>query len=267
MSSDSQMHLFFEDISTRKGRERYLGIPANQNARIMRERAVKDFRGANPDFVISGDTTDFDGYVQYVFNGQKHCTFYEGVIRCRKARDHFAHELGHDLSFCELTLGNSAISIRDLISENRDLLIKKIEKDKFLINIVLAQIWLDKLFSDASNEADNRSMIKDGVLELIKNQKIPFDSIVDVMDYGYYAEHLVVSKLMLDRGEKPLINDPNIRLSNIELGSFEILKTSNIDYESTPPIKLAVDRWCRYLMIRHNVEINCLLCLGISSWV
>lgn len=267
MGLNGQMHLFFEDIATRKGRERYLGIPANQNARVLRERAVVEFRKRHSEFKISGDTTDFDGYVQFLFNGIKHCAFYEGVIRCRKARDHYAHELGYGNCFYQLTLGEPLPIIRDLIAEDERIFVKKLEREKYLVNIVLAQIWLDQLFSDSTKESQSKSMIKEGVLELIRANEIPFSSIPEIMNYGYFTEYLVVSRLMLKLGVVLPFENKLIKLSPVGFDSFEQFKSPEIDFESTPPIKLSVDRWCRYFLSKHNIDVNCFLCLGIDSWV
>jgi hypothetical protein len=252
---------FFEEISTREGRERQLGIPANKRDRALRKRAVEEFKIKNPDFHIQGDKQDYDGYVQYISDGEKYCEFIEGERNCLRAFDSYIDEYGYDSVHRKLTARDLIPEIEDLFASHDQYFSKKVRDEKYLINIVLAQIWLDQLFKDPAQEKQHKKMIYEHFLEFIRNKEIPFYSIPEIQRSGPYAELFVVSKIMAQK--------------NINLGSMGVELTP-VDDQSFGSVRYGNDTdnymmhhqvrfWCTFFERRQGIVVACDY-LNIDRW-
>jgi hypothetical protein len=252
---------FFEEISTRDGRERQLGIPANKRDRAIKVRSVEEFKAKNPNFHIHGDKQDYDGYVQYISNGEKYCEFIEGEKNCLRAFNNYKEKYGHDSVHRALTTKDLIPKIKDLFADYEEYFLKKVKDEKYLINIVLAQIWLDQLFVDPAQEKQRKKMIYENFLEVIRNKEIPFYSIQEIQRSGPYAELLVVSIIMAQK--------------NINLGSLGVELTP-VDHQSFASVAYAdendvytknaqVRSWCTFFERRHGIVVACDP-LNVDNW-
>lgn len=250
---------FLEEVSTRRGRERQLGISPSKRDRALRERAVEEFKETNPDFNIRGDTQDFDGYVQYISKGKKYCEFIEGERNCLRAVDRYIEEYGYNSVHRELTARQLIPEIKDLFASYDQYFSKKVRDEKYLINIVLAQIWLDRLFSDAAEEKLNKKMIYEALLELISNREIPFYSIDELRTYGVYTELLAISKIMALRNVDLAFT--GLQLTPVDDGVFDGFMADSYEYVSE---RLRV--WRNYFQTRDGLSVNCEPYLDVDKW-
>lgn len=254
-----------EVVSTRSGRESMLGIPANKRDRAIRERAVKEFIEQNPEFLVSGSTADFDGYVQYINNKEKHCVFIEGERNCWKARDYYLEKFGYESAFLDITADQLIPKIEDLFASHRAYFKKRIIEERFLINVVLAQIWLDKLFLESEQEQSNKKNIWNSLVEMIENHELPFYSVVEIEKYARFAELLAISKLMNNSSALLPFNDPDVQLTSVQHDSFESLRTNAVLLDIQ--IQSQKIRWWQdYFEKKHGVVVRCQDELRIDTW-
>ncbi len=252
---------FIEELTTRRGREAELGIPANKRDRALRERAVEEFKTMNPNFYIRGNTEDYDGYVQYIRDGEKYCEFIEGERNCLRAVDRYIAQIGYDSVHRELTSSLIIPKIRDLFADYDQYFSKKLLEDKYLINVVMAKIWLDHLFNNPTKEKDNKRMIYENFLEFIKNKEIPFYNICDIDRSGPYSELLVVSKIMIEKNIN--LGFVEVALTPVNHQSFQSVVYAN---ENDIYLKNAKIRWwCAFFERRQGIVVTC-GSLNVIGW-
>ncbi|MBT8545834.1 hypothetical protein G6732_03040 [Polynucleobacter paneuropaeus] len=255
-------------LSTRSGRETMLGIPANKMDRALRERALQEFCKNNPEFLTSGNLVDFDGYVQFIHNGEKCCEFIEGENNCWNAHAYYREKYGYDKVFFDVISKDEIPQVKNLFSDYHDKLSQSAIVEKYLINVVLAQIWLDLLFKNKSQENQNKLLIMRRFEDLISNHEIPFYSISEIQRYGCYTELLVVSKIMETDNIALSVDDPYINLAPVIDSSFERFKykssaeaNSYLQWDWT-----SIRKWEDYFRYKHGINVSCKDPLGLNDW-
>jgi hypothetical protein len=241
-----------------------LGIPANKRDRALRERAVKEFSERNPEFLVSGNTLDYDGYVQYVCNGQMYSVFIEGEKEIWKFRDHKLDELGHGSAHLE-TIDNQLIpEIKNLFLEHKNFWKRRANEQRTAVNIVLSQLWLN---DQLKNQETNRfkSEVYDKFSDMISNNEIPFYSVEEISKSVPYTELLVMSKFLESENIKIPLNNPDIKLSKVDEYSFRDLRGE--DRRSSQSIYSEIHEWCKYYFKLHrNIDIECESQLRVCDW-
>jgi len=71
-------------LNTRAGREDFFGIKVNERDRKLKRIAIKNFLNNHPEYLIHGQMTDFDGYVQYLDGNFKRCKLIENESAIEK---------------------------------------------------------------------------------------------------------------------------------------------------------------------------------------
>jgi hypothetical protein len=66
-----------DTLKTRAGREDFFGIKVNERDRKLKRIALENFIHNHPEYLVHGQMTDFDGYVQYLDGNFKRCRLIE----------------------------------------------------------------------------------------------------------------------------------------------------------------------------------------------
>ena len=251
-------------LSTRSGRENMLGIPANKRDRALRERAVKEFSERNPDFLVLGNTLDYDGYVQYVCDGQMYCVFIEGEKEVWKFRDHKLDKLGHGSAHLD-TIDNQLIpEIKNLFLEHKNFWKRRANEQRTVVNIVLSQLWLDE---QLKNEGASKFKmgIYDKFSDMISNSEIPFYSVEEISKSAPYSELLVISKFLESENIQIPFNNSDIKLSKVDEYFFRDLRGE--DGGSSRSFYSEIHEWCTYYFkFQLNIDIECESQLRVCDW-
>jgi hypothetical protein len=138
-------------LSTRRGREDLLGIPANKKDRKLKARAIQEFNKKYPEFrwfkasidiagiphyfecdndiettdydsyikYKAGDITDYDGYIQYKKGKNYYCGLFEGRRNVYKNFSYIKEHINCDEIRCEVIENEQIPEIKVLLKSYR----------------------------------------------------------------------------------------------------------------------------------------------------